>query len=107
MAERVEVKIGWFYYFLMIVLGLPTLGILALLLWMSTRAWPRTLDRDHLTLRNGTRIPWSECTNVVKQPMGLTQLIFGATTVQVPRISLHKGREVIAWIRQRLGLPLE
>jgi hypothetical protein len=107
MAERVEVQIGWFYYFLMLLLGLPTLGILSILLWMTTRTWPRTLDDEYLTLRNGTRIPWKECTNVVKQPMGLTQLIFGATTVQVPRISIRRGREVIAWIRKRLGLPPE
>src|SRR6476659_1057174 len=104
MHEAMDIRIGWLYWTLMVVLGLVSAGILAVLLWLSTRGWPRRFEPDHLVLRNGTRIPWRECTNMVRHPMRRMELVFGGTTVQVPAISIAHGKQAIRWIEEKLGV---
>jgi hypothetical protein len=102
MSEPMDVRLGWGFWTINILLGPITIGILPLAMALQTRKWPRRLEQDHLILRDGTRIPWSECTNVVKQPMRRYEIIFGGTTVQVPTISLARGKKVAQWILDRL-----
>jgi hypothetical protein len=107
MKEAMDVRLGFGFWALNILLGPLTLGILPLAMAMQVRNWPKRLEDDHLVLRNGTRIPWSECTNVVKQPMGRYEVIFGGTTVNVPTISLAGGKKVAQWILDRLNVSFK
>jgi hypothetical protein len=104
MKDAMDVRLGWGFWTINILLGPLTLGILPIAMVLQARSWPRRLEDQHLILRNGLRIPWSECTNVVKQPMGRYEVVFGGTTVQVPTISLAGGKKVAQWILDRLHI---
>ena len=51
---------------LMVFLGVMTLGVSPLFIWLSRRKWPRHLDENGMTLANGNHIPWNEFTRVRK-----------------------------------------
>lgn len=102
-----EVRLGWGFWAINILLGPITIGILPLVMILQARSWPRRLEPTHLVLRNGLRIPWSECTNVVKQPMRRYEIIFGGTTVQLPTLSLRRGKAVAQWILDRLNVSFK
>lgn len=100
--HQIHVSIG--FWIIAVLLGALTAGIVPLVMVLGRRNWPRIVDDDGLTLGDGTRIPWSACTHVAKVP-GATQLVFGGTTVPFPTFSIRRGKEILADIRQRLGLP--
>ena len=77
--------------------------ITAFLLPFEWKKWPRVIDQEGLTLRNGTRIPWSACSNVVTH-QNRTELIFGATTVPLYTRWFVDGEQIRLWVRQRLGV---
>ena len=108
MKEPMDVRLSIGFWFMNVLLALPTLGLLPLIFLLQTRRWPRRLESDHLILRNGTRIPWSECSNVVKQPgWGRYDVIFGGTTVPVATFSLARGKKVVQWICERLNVTFD
>ena len=108
MKEPLDVRLGIGFWVLNIFLLLPTFGIMLLASLVSARSFPRRLEQDHLILRNGTRIPWSECTNVVKLPSwGRYAIVFGGTTIYVPTLSLAHGKQVIQWILDRLNVSFK
>ncbi len=102
--QRHDIRVSVGYWLIAVGLGVVTLGIVPLVMLLSRRAWPRVVDDEGLTLRDGTRIPWTACTHVAKVP-GATQLVFGGTTVPFPTFSIRRGKHILGDIRQRLGLP--
>jgi len=103
MQPPFEIKFKATYFVVIGLLSPLTLFILPFVLPFEWRKWPRLLDGDGLTLRNGTRIPWSACTNVVTWP-NRTELVFGATTVPLYTRWFVGGEEIRQWVRQRLGV---
>ena len=101
MQTPIEIKFRSTYFVVIALLSPLTLFILPFVLPFEWRKWPRTLDDQGLTLRSGTRIPWSECTNVVTWP-NRTELVFGATTVPLYTRWFVDGEEIRQWVRQRL-----
>lgn len=49
---------------LMIFLGVLTLGIGPLLVWLQQRNWPRRVDAGGITTRGGQHIPWQAFTHM-------------------------------------------
>jgi hypothetical protein len=86
-----------------VTFGLFSAGLIPLVLHFSRRQWPRVVDGEGLTLRDGTRIPWRACTHVAKA-QGRTDLVFGGTTVWFPAWQIRDGKQILAEIRDHLGV---
>jgi len=96
------------FFWVVLVLTTPlTFFVAPIALLVSMRQWPRSVDGDHLVLRDGTRIPWSANTNMMKYPGGRYELIFGATTVQLPTRMIAGGKQIADEIAQHLGMRWE
>ena len=50
----------------MVILGLFSMGVAPWAIWRSMRTWPAQADEEGMTLRNGTRIPWTDFTQIRK-----------------------------------------
>ncbi|MHB0876686.1 MAG: hypothetical protein ACYC5O_11660 [Anaerolineae bacterium] len=113
--ERIEVHLSGPYKSLMWLLAFTTLGVGTLALWLSARIWPKVMDAEGITLRNGKRVNWAEMTDsrlvtVVddrgRRVTGRLELIFGKTKVKVVPHSLEEGAEVMAFISKIAGGPV-
>jgi len=71
-------------------LGVMTLGIAPLAVWLNTRSWPQTLDEQGVVTRGGKRIPWSAFTKAVKVITRIPD-----TGVTVERYDLHSPQGVV------------
>jgi len=49
---------------LMVFLGVLTLGVGPLLVWMQQRNWPRRVDEGGITTRSGKHVPWQSFTHM-------------------------------------------
>ena len=49
---------------LMILLGVLTLGVGPLLVWLQQRNWPCRVDASGITTRSGRQIPWAAFTHM-------------------------------------------
>src|SRR5258706_15969830 len=113
MRDRIDVSFSGAYVGMMVVLGVLTLGLGVLLMFFQTRGWPRVLDREGLTLRNGRRYTWDQCTNTegVRVNLGGTgariagrlDLYFGTEVVHVVPVSIDPSAQIIAFIGQAIG----
>jgi hypothetical protein len=74
-----------------LVLGVFTLGVAPLAIWLQQRNWPARLDEEGLVTRGGKRIVWEEFTRAVRV---VTRIASGVT---VERIELHspKGKVLV------------
>lgn len=61
---RIDVSLTRFYKVTMGCGGLMSLGVVPLAMWFGSRKFPRTLDAEGVTLRNGQRLKWSELTPI-------------------------------------------
>jgi hypothetical protein len=64
LAQGFEVHLGPNLLAVMILFGIVSFGIFALLFWLFARRMPRRLDPQGMTLRNGGRIAWKEVVSV-------------------------------------------
>jgi hypothetical protein len=103
-ARTYQLRFNIWYYLLLVFLSPITLFILPIALPFTWRTWPRLIDEEGMTLRNGTRIPWSACTNVVTYSKSRVELVFGATTVPLFGQWHVGGKEIVAFVRERLGV---
>ena len=102
----------------LVVVGLLSGGLLALVMYLKSRRFPRTLDSEGVTLRNGRRLAWADLEMVkpvyvrsIGSPGILSHLVlrFGADDAGVyPRL-LENGGEVLALIRgiTKQALPIK
>jgi len=100
------------------VAGFFSCGLLTLLMYLKSRRFPRTLDPQGITLRNGGRLAWADLTTVkpvyvrsIGSPGILSHVVlrFGADEAGIyPRL-LDNGAEVLAFIREitRHALPIK
>lgn len=93
------------------MVGLFTLGVGALGMWWQTRSWPALMDDDGITLRNGRRVRWTDCTKVIRvtavnehggRISGRADLLFGKTRVRLVPQSLMQGQAVLDLASQKL-----
>ena len=81
---EVKPRVGW--YVGLVLLGVISAGILTIMLLVQLRSWPRRLDQEGMTLRDGTFLPWNELTDGIQtRSAGVEQirLSFGATQVPI------------------------
>lgn len=100
------------YKELMRLLAFTSLGIGTLALWLTARTWPRVVDSEGITVRNGKRVRWSEMTDSRlvtvtdqngRRVTGRLDLYFGKTKVKVVPHSIAEGREVMDFIAKVAG----
>ncbi len=106
-----EIKLSGFYKSVIVIAGIFTLGIGALAMWLQLRSWPKRIDAEGITLRNGKHLTWGEFTEkrnvTVINQMGhqmasRVELVFGKTIVRIVAPSLKNGYEVISYVDQIL-----
>ena len=110
--ERLDVHLSRSYKSLLWLVGVFTLGIGALAMWLAARSWPRVIDQEGITLRSGRRLKWSELSEVRRvravdsygrRVTGSLELIFGKAKAKIVPQSLAEGREVLAYLSRLLG----
>ncbi len=102
--QRHDIRPGWLFWFTVVLTTPLTFLVAPIALLVTMRQWPRSVDAEGVLMRNGTRIPWSACTNMVRFPGGRYELVFGATTVQFPGRMIAGGKQIAEEIRQHLGV---
>lgn len=102
-----EIKLSGFYKSVIVMAGIFTLGIGALAMWLQLRSWPKRIDAEGITLRNGKHLGWGEFTekrdvsvinHMGRQVASRVELVFGNTTVRIVAPSLKNGYEVVSYI---------
>ncbi|MBI5723113.1 MAG: hypothetical protein HZA50_04080 [Planctomycetes bacterium] len=95
--------------------GLMTLGIGALGMWLSTKRWPRLLDQEGATLRNGKRLLWKDVTEIIpvtvvdprgRRITGRLDIKFGKDKLKIVPQSLAEGQAVMDFIAAVLKTDL-
>jgi hypothetical protein len=106
--ERVDVRLSGWWWVAIVVGGALTLGALWLAGPFIIRRWPRVLDDEGVTLRNGRRYAWSHLTDAQRTPRhGQYILYFRGEVVTViprslaPRAELEKF--VVAQLNRHLA----
>lgn len=114
--DRIEVHLGRNVRVLLILLVPLTLGIGTIAVWLSMLSWPKLVDGEGITTRQGKRYTWSGLTNVKpvtvvnrygQRVSGRLDLLFGKSRVQVVPHSLREGPEVMSLISRTLGVNVE
>ena len=110
-----QVGLGGLYVFRLIMLGLVSCGLIALLDYLiRARRFPKLVDAEGMTLRSGTRVSWRELTGVTRvrytrygfRVAGALELSFGRTTALIRPMYVANAEQVIAYISQVTGRPL-
>jgi hypothetical protein len=95
----------------MVFLGVATLGVSPLAIWLSRRRWPRHLDENGMTLASGKFISWNEFTRVRKvRVLGQGGAVLAerydlrssAGKASVVTTHLHDGEAVAAYVWEHL-----
>lgn len=79
-----------------VLLGVFTLGIAPLSIWLKERSWPKELNEQGLLTRGGKFIAWSEFTKVRKV---VTRVGGGVTT---ERYDLHSPKGKVSIVPDRI-----
>ena len=95
-----EIKIKPVSGCLQIVLGVFTLGVAPLAVWISQRMWPKSADEQGLITRAGTRIAWDEFSGFKKV---ITQVGRTAFTTEHYELRGSKGKVIVAPYRLENG----
>jgi hypothetical protein len=95
-----------------LILGIFTLGVAPLAIWLQERKWPKSLDEQGLVTRSGKQIPWNEFTKIERvittagSGSGVTterfELQSGQGNVYIVLHRLENGPEVLNYIWERL-----
>jgi len=110
--EKLEVHLSRSYKFTLWLVGIFTLGIGALGMWLSARSWPKVLDQQGMTLRNGKRVEWNQLSDVKRVTVvnelgrrvtGRLELTFGKTKTKIVPQSLAEGQAALDYISQIVG----
>ena len=111
--DKMEVHLSKFYLGVMTIAGLMTCGIAAVIMWfIASRNFPKLIDREGITLRNGGRVHWPELTRKEKitvvaksgsRMAGGLDLYFGKQKVKIAPQSFAEGYEVLTFLKSILG----
>ena len=112
--DRMELKTSLGFKIRLAIVALFSLGLGLLSHLIRSRSWPRLIDREGITLRNGTRYAWSNLSRVgvliVVDRRGMTlpfggawQLTFGEVTITLNPSTFRKGNEALELITALTG----
>jgi len=110
--QPIDVELGPNFKFVLVLVGVCTCGVGALVLWLTTRNWPRRLDDQGITLRSGKQVAWADLSaqqrvtavdSLGRRVSGRLDLMFGKTKVAIVPQSLVQGPQVMAYLEAVLG----
>jgi len=113
--ERFDIRLRGGFVVLMIALGLMSCGLTPLLMWLvSVRHYPKSLDAEGVTIRDGTKLPWNALTarrrlilrRNGRQTVTGVGLEFGATKVAIAPRAFVDGERVLPYLSKVLGVDL-
>ena len=111
-----DVHLSKFFKITMIVGGIFTFGLVAVVLWIQARTFPKRIDSEGITLRSGKRYTWVQLTKATpvtvvdqlgRRVAGKLLLDFGGKKVDIVPGSYAEGHAVIEYINSILGLDLQ
>lgn len=99
----------------LVVIGLPSAGLMAFPFWMQSRRWPKRVDREGITLRNGQLLRWTDINDISHgvKTMGGTpintwwDLRAGEQQASIVVNSLVEGKEVVEFAWRHLPDPVK
>jgi hypothetical protein len=114
--DRLDLHLKGSFVALMVVLGLMSCGLTPLLMWLvSVKDYPKALDAEGVTLRNGQKLPWKTLTEkkrlILRAKSGRqvvtgVGLVFGKTHVKIAPRVLAEGPRVLPYLSRILGEDL-
>ena len=111
-----DVHLSGFFKTTAIVGGIFTFGLVAIILWVQSRTFPKHIDSEGVTLRSAKRYTWKELTKATpvtvvdargRRMAGKLVLEFGKKKVNIVPASYKEGYEVINYINSILGIELQ
>jgi len=103
----IEIEVKRSYYTRIIIIGIFTLGIGALLLYMEYRRWGRIFDSAGVTRQDGKRFLWADLEKKVfihmrgssrkRGAFNHMELVFKEGKVLIFPLMLENAREVMAY----------
>jgi hypothetical protein len=100
--DRLDLHLKGSFIVILVLLGLLSCGITPLVMWLVTvKNYPKGLDVEGVTLRNGERVPWTALTakkkmilrRVGRQSVIGVVLTFGKTKVNLaPRVLAEEDK---------------
>ncbi|MBL8821947.1 MAG: hypothetical protein JNJ77_05110 [Planctomycetia bacterium] len=106
-----DVHLSLNYLVMMFGFGIITFGTFGLFFWLASRRFPRRLDMQGITLRNGSYHSWISITLVTKLTKRINhvpvttawQLEFGNEKAEIVARSLREGASVMKFLSRTLG----
>lgn len=111
-----DVHLSKFFKVTAVLGGIFTFGLVAVILWVQSRTFPKHIDGQGLTLRSGKTYKWNELTKATpvtvvnsrgQRVAGKLMLEFGKKKVNIVPASYKEGYEVINYINSILGTELQ
>ena len=104
----IEIKVKRSYYIRMIFIGIFTLGIGALLLYMEYRRWGRIFDSVGVTRQDGKCFLWADLQEKIvvhmrgvgygkRGPLNHVELVFKDGKVLIFPLMLENAKEIMAY----------
>jgi hypothetical protein len=85
-----------------IFLSIISIGVYFIGVWLQVVSkYPRVVDEEGITLRNGSRLSWSKLTKVVSRPAGVLWLQFGNERAIIAPSAIDHADEVTAMVREK------
>ena len=103
------------YWIFMIIGGLFSFGVITIVLWFGSRKWPKRIDTQGITLRNGKTYLWSQLSSVHpvtvvnsrgNRVTGRLDLAFGKDRVSIVPQSIQEGYRAITYIGEVTGIDV-
>ena len=105
----IEAKIQRSFPVRLIVVGIFTFGLGALILYLTVRSYVKTLDDDAVTVRSGKRYAWGDLTKIKpvyvrrygRTTLNHVDLMFSGGTAGVYYQMFENGAEVLGFVRKK------
>lgn len=111
--ERLNLTLSKFYVTVMAIGGVMTCGVAAAIMWFIARQnFPRTIDFEGITIRNGQRLYWRDLTRKQRVTVfnqsggrmtGRLELFFGKKRVSIAPQSFAEGAQLLPFLSRVLG----
>ncbi len=105
--QTLEVQVKSSYYIRVIVIGVLTLGLGAIMMLLQQRQWAQTFDKNGVIRRDGKDFWWINLKDVryvhVRGALNNIELVFDQGKVLVFPLMLENSDEVLNFIKQLPG----
>ncbi len=105
--QTLEAQVKSSYYIRVIVIGVLTLGLGALLMLLQQRQWAQNFDKNGVTRRDGKDFWWINLKDVryvyVRGVLNNIELVFDQGKVLVFPLMLENSGEVLNFIKELPG----